>query len=214
MWWWLLLIALLLLVFLLWRRRRAIPKIIHQTAPQDTTKWNKMWFKCQESWWKHFPDYEYRLWSDEDLDELVRTKYPEYYDMYRGYDKPIKRYDAARYFILNEYGGIYADMDYECHTRFDLDSGRVHMNQTPITDQNVLQNALMASPPGHPLWRKVFDALVENQHKEVSYATGPMLVEQFVSEVNVLPKEQFSTREATFATHHCTATWLVRENIP
>lgn len=203
-------IVLVVVLFLfLFRRRQRVPKIIHQIAPADTSKWPAIWFKCQRSWRDNFPDYEYRMWTDDDdIDELVRTKYPRYYEMFKGYDKNIKRIDAARYFILNEYGGIYADMYYECHKRFEFGPG-VSMNQTPVLGQGVLQNALMASPPKHPLWQRVFDALVENKDKEeVCEATGPLLVDKFLKDVTVLPKDKFSTREAEYATHYCTATWL------
>lgn len=206
--WWLALLVVITVVLFFVYRRRQVPKIIHQTAPADTSKWPKIWFRCQKSWRDNFPDYEYRMWTDEDIDNLVQTKYPRYYDMFKAYDKDIKRFDAARYFILNEYGGVYADMDYECHKRFELGPG-VSMNQTPMVNQNVLQNALMASPPKHPLWQRVFDALVQNKDKDVSEATGPLLVERFLKDVTVLPKDKFAVRGAEYATHHCTATWLL-----
>src|SRR3990167_9308642 len=50
----------------------SIPKIIHQTAPSDTKRWPKTWFICQQSWKKHYPDFEYKMWSDEDLRQLVK----------------------------------------------------------------------------------------------------------------------------------------------
>ena len=97
-----------------------IPKIIHQSAPADKSKWPEIWAKCQKKWKELFPapKYEYKMWTDEDLDALMKNDFPEYYDMYKGYDQNIKRFDIARYFILHKYGGIYADMDYICFKNF------------------------------------------------------------------------------------------------
>ena len=97
-----------------------IPKIIHQTAPADKSKWNPEWYRCQETWKKYFPEPEYKhiLWDDDDLANFIKSEYPTYYDIYTSYDKNIKRIDMARYFILYKYGGIYADMDYMCFKNF------------------------------------------------------------------------------------------------
>ena len=93
-----------------------IPKIIHQTAPADTKKWPQVWHKCQQTWKKHFPTYQYIMWTDEDLNNLIQTQFPEFWGIFKGYDKNIKRFDVARYFILYKYGGIYLDMDIMCRT--------------------------------------------------------------------------------------------------
>lgn len=131
-----------------------IPKIIHQTAPADKSKWNPIWTQCQESWKKNFPNYEYKMWTDEDNENLVKTKYPWFYDTYKGFKHNISRVDCSRYFYLYEYGGIYADMDYECLKNFEhlLPTGKACTNQMPGHTDGMYENALMASPPKHPFW--------------------------------------------------------------
>lgn len=154
-------------------RTDPIPKIIHQTAPADTNKWPDEWKECQESWKKHFPDYQYRLWTDEDIDDFIKTSYPAFYDMFKSYDRHIKRVDAFRYFVLYEFGGIYADMDYLCLKNFEhlLPVGKVSCNEAGV---DVYQNALMASPAKHPFWHHVFQELYTNpDHHDVVIATGP-----------------------------------------
>ena len=180
-----------------------IPRIIHQTAPADKSKWHALWEPCQESWRTKFPDYEYRFWSDEDLERLVQTKYSWFYDTYKGYDRNIKRIDAARYFILYEYGGIYADMDFECINNFEhvIPQGKVSIAESPYKDDGrgeTHQNALMISPPKHPFWEKVFKLLELNKTKtDVLYATGPQIIVQAIkesddSDVNTLESEKFA----------------------
>lgn len=150
-----------------------IPKIIHQTAPEDRKAWPKIWSRYQVTWQTRHPDFEYVLWTDEDLDRFMRHKYPDFYPMYRSYDVHIKRVDVARYFILYHYGGIYADMDTECVRRFyeHLPPGKVSVAESSWPGERY-QNALMASPKGHPLWLGVFRDLRANAATCVSNGGG------------------------------------------
>mmetsp|Transcript_22750 Transcript_22750/g.40751 ORF Transcript_22750/g.40751 Transcript_22750/m.40751 type:complete len:407 (-) Transcript_22750:303-1523(-) len=90
--------------------RSRIPKIIHQsykslsTLPQE-------WADTPSRWKKLHPTYEYKFWSDDDNRNLIRQYYPWFLDTYQSYPAPIQRADAARYFAVLYYGGIYADMD-------------------------------------------------------------------------------------------------------
>ena len=185
-----------------WRDDK-VPKIIHQTAPADENKWHPIWKTCQKSWRQKFPDYEYKMWTDEDLDDLVRIKYPWFYPTYSGYDKKIKRIDAARYFIMFEHGGIYADMDFECVNNFDhlIPEGKVSIAESPAKNDGrgeTHQNALMISPPGHPFWINVFDELDKNKtQSDVLYATGPQIIVSAINNcdgdmVNSLPADTFA----------------------
>jgi len=157
-----------------------VPKIIHQTAPADESKWNPVWKPCQMSWKRNFPDWEYRMWTDEDLDQFIKTKYAWFYPTYISYPKNIMRIDAARYFILYEYGGIYADMDFECVKNFEmlLPKGLAFAAETPWrTPGEVYQNALMGSPAKHEFWVHVFEDLVDHKDNgNILQATGPEVI--------------------------------------
>ena len=87
-----------------------IPRIIHQSYISLETLPEK-WKTVPDEWKKTHPDFEYRFWSDESNRELIRTKYPWFLSVYDGYPNPISRADAARYFVIYTYGGIYSDMD-------------------------------------------------------------------------------------------------------
>lgn len=96
-----------------------IPKIIHQIAPANKDSWHPFWKKCQESWKKQFPDFEYNLWNDqEDIDNFVKEYYPKYYSLYRSFPVHVMRIDFVRLCILHHFGGIYADMDVFCYQNF------------------------------------------------------------------------------------------------
>jgi mannosyltransferase OCH1-like enzyme len=51
------------------------------------------------------------VWKEEDIRLLIKKHYPEYESIYRGYRLNIQRADLARYLVLYEYGGVYADLD-------------------------------------------------------------------------------------------------------
>jgi mannosyltransferase OCH1-like enzyme len=87
-----------------------IPHIIHQsyksisTLPAD-------WADGPTAWQTFHPHYTYKFWSDEDNRRLIQKHYSWFLPTYDNYPAPIQRADAARYFAVLHYGGIYADMD-------------------------------------------------------------------------------------------------------
>jgi len=98
-----------------------IPKIIHQTAPENISKWHPIWKFCQDSWKSNFAseEYEYKFWNDDDNDRFIKKDFPEYYKLFCDFDKDIiLKVDFVRYAILYKYGGIYADMDFYCSKNF------------------------------------------------------------------------------------------------
>lgn len=71
--------------------------------------------KCIASWHEHMPDYEYKLWNEDnfDVNQILYTK--EAYEA--------KKYafvsDYVRLWALNKEGGIYFDVDFEVFKSFD-----------------------------------------------------------------------------------------------
>jgi mannosyltransferase OCH1-like enzyme len=172
-----------------------IPKIIHQTAPSNKDKWHPIWFEYQKTWHKYFPspEYKYVLWSDDDLENLIKYDFPSFYPIYINYNKNIKRIDIARYFILYKYGGIYADMDYKCFKNFYdlLPQDKISISESPYPNNEFIQNALMVSPAKHPFWLKVIEEAKNRTNYPVLVATGPVLLSDMyfdnVNDINVLP---------------------------
>src|SRR5579862_6272363 len=90
----------------------AIPRTLHQlwkTADVPTR-----FTMLRETWRKRNPQWEIRLWTDADLDQLVESRYPDLLGLFRGYKEPICRADLGRYLVLETFGGVYADLDCEC----------------------------------------------------------------------------------------------------
>ena len=192
-----------------------VPKLLHQTAPADKSRWHPLWEICQKTWIEKFPDYEYKLWSDEDIDEFMRTRCSAFYPSFKSFRYQIQRVDAFRYFLLYEIGGIYVDMDYECVKPFGhlLPAGKVSIGENMHWPER-FQNALMASPPKHPFWIHAFDALLKSftQQMDPSYfrsilnTAGPGMLELAWRNapaiyLNPLPKLQFSYYEKEVSAH-------------
>jgi len=179
-----------------------IPKIIHQTAPKDKTKWYPIWNKCHQTWLNHFPkpDYKHIMWHDEDLDTFVKNEFPYFYNnTYKFYNKNIKKIDSARYLILYKYGGIYADMDYMCLKNFYdiLPQDKISISESPYKENEELQNALMISPPNNTFWLDVIKLAEQRKYSyDILYSTGPQLLStvylQNKNKINVLPSQLFN----------------------
>ncbi|UJR29772.1 hypothetical protein I4U23_017319 [Adineta vaga] len=96
---------------LLNQRNRTIPRIIHQmwkTKDLSTYPINN----SQSEWIKYYPNYEIRLWTDKDIEELfLKSEYKHLSNVYYSYIYSIQRSDLARLIILHYSGGIYSDLD-------------------------------------------------------------------------------------------------------
>jgi len=135
-----------------------IPRIIHQSY--KTAELPARWAKTPEQWRKHHPDFEYRFWSDFDNRELIRLQYPWMLETYDSYPFPIQRADAARYFVILTYGGVYADLDVkplrdisELLCKVDRETEQLLVAETPNLG---LTNAFFAgTPQSEPLLKLV-----------------------------------------------------------
>lgn len=117
------------------------------------------------------PDYTYTLLDDLEVDELVKTVTPEYYEAFRNFRRHIERVDFVRYVWLWKFGGVYLDLDIQCLKPLDT---LVAQNQIILApeasehckmymrraDQGVLCNAAMISPPGMQFWKDLMDYII------------------------------------------------------
>lgn len=87
---------------------KQIPKVIHYCwfGGKPLPKMAK---KCIKSWKKYLPDYEIKQWDESNFDVNIIPYTAEAYKA----GKYAFVSDYARYWILNQYGGIYFDTDVE-----------------------------------------------------------------------------------------------------
>jgi hypothetical protein len=178
--------------------KESVVKLIHQTwktseIPHDV--YPKVW---QESWKTHHPDWEYRLWTDEDNERLVRDHYPQFLEGYRSLSKGVIKSDIARALYMHRDGGMYADLDFVCLKPFDgllealgssIVIGRHNQRLQPHP------NAWLYSPPGKQFWLSlVSDGLndwTDRKRRKVEEIAGPdrlnWCLEKYATDHAVLP---------------------------
>ena len=166
-----------------------IPKIIHQTWKNDTVP--EPLLSYRERWMEKYPDFEFKFYTDEDLENIVKERYPQYLGLYKSFTSPIERVDFARYVILEKYGGIYADLDMIPINKISddvFDTENIIFSSEPIEHAKkiysrrvVLCNAFMMSPPQHEFWPKLIKYIVDNYEHNLSpvYTTGPMIITRY-----------------------------------
>src|SRR6185312_12400220 len=91
-----------------------IPKIIWQTF-----KTNQVPFIMKDyvdSWITKNPEYKYRFFDDQDIQNFLQIHFPDYYEAYNTIKFGSSKADLWRYLIIYKYGGVYADLDCRCNT--------------------------------------------------------------------------------------------------
>ncbi len=150
-----------------------IPKIIHQIwlgSPMP-----EKFKKFAQSWQTHHPDWEYHLWTDENVKDIKLINQDKFN---RATNWAVKS-DILRYELLYQFGGVYADTDFECYAPLDeLNYRYAAYAGVPHEPFFSLCNAFIAAAPGHPILKKCINQLkVPRKYtwKEISNGTGPLL---------------------------------------
>ncbi|MFC1841572.1 glycosyltransferase family 32 protein [Candidatus Dependentiae bacterium] len=127
--------------------RMQIPKTIHQVwlggpLPERYNMLIKTWIE------KH-PDWQYRLWTDEDAAEFDMVNR----EIFENSTNYAEKADIFRYEILYKFGGLYVDIDFECYEPFDIfnENYEFYTGLSPVTHSIYLANGLIGSVPGHPI---------------------------------------------------------------
>ena len=124
------------------------------------------------------------LMTDYDNDLIMKKYFPEFYQQYIDLPYPIQRADVARVANVIRWGGVYADLDYECLHNFEhlfKSSSETYL----LRSGNIaatLTNSFFAGQPGSkmlleylndmftdlPWWRRF------GKHIKVMNKTGPV----------------------------------------
>src|SRR6266487_5699784 len=86
-----------------------IPKIIWQTMRTNVVP--KIMKDYSDSWIEQNPEYEYRFFDDNDIDQFIVKEFPEYTSAYKKIKHGAVKADLWRYLIIYKYGGVYSDID-------------------------------------------------------------------------------------------------------
>jgi hypothetical protein len=142
-----------------------------------------------ESWRDKHPDWEMRLWTDQDADRLDCR---ETFSRARSY---AERSDVLRYAVLKRHGGVYVDTDLECLRPIDdLLDGVAAFTAYLRPGRPKIGTAIMGCEPGHPAFEHAAARVAEWVGVTVSGQTGPWLMTEVVDafpDVKVFDAELF-----------------------
>lgn len=119
-----------------------IPKLIHYCW-FGKNKMLKLNLKCIESWKRVLPDYELRLWNEDNFDITMNQFVKEAYEM----KKWAFVTDYVRLYVLYNYGGIYMDTDVEVLRR--LDPFLKHSAFTGFENDKYIPTGIMGAGKGN-----------------------------------------------------------------
>lgn len=151
-----------------------IPKIIHQTYKDYNL--NKIFKECQQNVKHYYKDFDYRFYTDKDMEKFVKDFYPEFKE--KVFDKlpvHIMKVDVFRYLLLEKYGGVYMDLDHRVIRKYPFEGGKLFLpksRETKLGNKiDLIGNCILASVPEHPFWKYVRDELEKNLDKMLSDKT-------------------------------------------
>lgn len=131
------------------------------------------------------PGWEYRLWTDPTIERYVQSAHPDFYPVFTGFNRDIMRIDAFRYILMQDFGGLYCDLDYEFLRPVDYGDSEVvlsYEHQLAYGDEDDrIANYVFASAAGHPLWADILADLAADSPRsskpgDVCILTGPGLI--------------------------------------
>ncbi len=205
-----------------------IPKIIHYCW-FGKAKMPKLSLKCIETWKRILPDYELRLWNENNFNIEINEFLKQAYEK----KKWAFISDYVRLYVLYNYGGIYMDTDVEVLKR--LDPFLIHSAFTGFESNNYIPTGIMGAEKGNKWIEHILDyydkedlrintdfsipntvVITELSKKFRLELNGKYQVLEF--DVHIYPMEYFCPKSYnslkvkitsnTYTIHHFSGSWL------
>jgi mannosyltransferase OCH1-like enzyme len=162
-----------------------IPRIIIQTWKTENIP--QRYMKLINSIKLNNPDYEYLFFTDESIEEFLKTHYPSYYNTYKKLPIKIQKIDFFRYVAVYHFGGFYMDLDMMCLKSFDpllandcifpidevINNAMCRLNRyKPFCSKGyyyLLGQYAFAASPKHPFIKVIIDKIHNNVNKYIKY---------------------------------------------
>lgn len=214
-------------------KRLEIPHIIHQIWSGLDEPLPKRFEILGKTWKYDYPTWKYEFWDNERMNTFVQQKFPQYWDNYCKFPYDIQRWDAIRYLILKEVGGMYVDFDYESVRPLDeLTQDKTccfsmepasHYKRQEADKAFTFNNAMMLSVPNHEFMNKIVEQIFQDDNvirKEDSKAftvfktTGPFILNQLYNQQTDEEKKQIYLIPSDFVSpYDYKQVEMVRNNI-
>ncbi|MCA9778389.1 MAG: hypothetical protein KC800_16795 [Candidatus Eremiobacteraeota bacterium] len=167
-----------------------IPKILHQIwlGPRPAPR------KWMDSWRQHHPDWEYHLWTEENLPPLRNPAAFEKASCYPG------KADVLRLEVLYLFGGVYADADSVCLKPLDPVLEEVEKPFFAALEHSdgasrIIANSVLGATPQNPDIETLLSGLKPEPNTPAWQATGPLYLtrmhERLGFDLQLLPTHYF-----------------------
>jgi hypothetical protein len=187
-----------------------IPKVIHRVW-LGSNPISEPFELYAESWRKHHPEWELRLWRDETLppislgdvlDELEDGRWRESRPL-TAENRPLitwrARYDIVRLEILRQFGGVIVDMDVEAIRPLDplLRGVTAFAGRTRDSHSLKIGNQVLGAAPGHPFLEYVVERIRElgqvarNANQLAGHAFLTRAINERPEGVTIFPRDTF-----------------------
>jgi inositol phosphorylceramide mannosyltransferase catalytic subunit len=176
--------------------RVRIPRIFHQVwlGPNPLPK---PFAAYQQSWLRHHPDWELRLWTEDNLPKPLRRA--EAAERLR---IPAERANILRLEVVWRFGGVYLDTDLECLRSIEplLEDTDFF---TVLRGSGVADNYFFGAVPGHPILDRGLDHIKpQRSYGHSKERTGPRFLNALIAnhrdEIRLLDPTTYKR----YATHH------------
>jgi mannosyltransferase OCH1-like enzyme len=176
--------------------RVRMPRIFHQIwlGPNPLPK---AFAAYQQSWLRHHPDWELRLWTEGNLPKPLRR--PEAAERLR---IPAERANILRLEVVWRFGGVYVDTDLECLRSIeplieDTDFFTV------LRGSGVADNYFFGAVPGHPILDRGLDEIKPRKsYGHSKERTGPRFLNALIADHRDEIQLLDTTTCKRYATHH------------
>lgn len=210
-----------------------IPRIIHQiwVGPKVPPAHFRVF---REKWKQLHPDWEYRLWTDSEIEDL-NLGLKDLIDQSPNY---AEKSDIIRAELLDRFGGVYLDVDMdpfraidELNQKYDFWAGVEHPHQIATTNCRVwIGISIIAARPGHPIirrWKELirsrwevvnqtFSSQIERVVNHTYFPFSMAFFEQYNADncVNIaLPTTYFYPLAPNFAAKRMSGVRAIREKL-
>ena len=201
-----------------------IPKVIHQVW-LGSNEMPAEYVEFGESWRRHHPDWEFRLWTDDELPPLTCA---DGFQRCRNFGEAS---DVLRYDVLHQFGGVYVDTDVECLRPLESLIGEASAFAA-YARPKLIGSAVVGAVPGHPAIKKTLEVVCAGAGtgRQVD-ATGPVALTKVLEsagDVELFGRETFYPLDYweipfseakpedigdAYAVHHWHATWQTKEEL-
>lgn len=161
-------------------------------------KMSELGQKCVESWRRVMPDYQIKIWTDENAPDSPWRRCASR-------TRPVNASHWTQWAVLLREGGVFFDNDIEAVRPLDLNHAAFTGFQRSDTCECCINNAVFGCEPGHPVAKEILRRIEASDPGGFPLVSGPGIptdvlhewglvglnVEQKVRDVMVYDKERF-----------------------